>query len=74
MEESKSEFICPECGSTTPAYEAMVSRNLDPDDPWSFVLQTITCGECNTEIPAHLAERWGGISLEDARSQWRDIS
>ena len=33
----------------------------------------MTCAKCLFEIPIHLAERWGGISVEDAMKEWRDL-
>ena len=68
------EFICPECGSTESGYEQYVS--LDPPapkdkNPWSSVLQIITCKQCRREIPAHLGERWNDISIEDAKKVWK---
>ena len=53
------EFICPNCGSTESTAEQYVS--MDPPvpkdkNPWSSVLQIITCKQCHREIPAHLGE------------------
>ena len=70
----EQEFICPECGSTESKYEQHVSRDpLVPKDknPWSSVLQIITCKQCHREIPAHLGERWDNISIEDAQKEWK---
>jgi hypothetical protein len=68
-------FICPECGSG----EAGIVAHISPDprligtDPWAGVLETIQCGNCRRNIPAHLAERWNGLSLEEARKEWRKV-
>jgi len=52
---------------------AMVSTLFDPEVPWSGILQRITCAQCHFVIPAHLAERWNGISVKQARQQWREV-
>jgi len=44
-----------------------------PQDPWNAVLQIIHCADCGRQVPAHLAERWNGLSMEDARREWRDV-
>ena len=70
----EQEFICPECRSTESKYEQYVSRDPPvPKDknPWSSVLQIITCKQCHREIPAHLGERWNNISIEDAQKEWK---
>ena len=66
----KQEFICPECGATESKFEQYVSKDPPiPKDknPWSSVLQIITCKQCHREIPAHLGERWDNRSIEDAK-------
>ena len=68
------EFICPNCGSTESTDEQYISKDApDPKDtnPWSSVLQIITCKQCRREIPAHLGERWNNISIEDAQKEWK---
>ena len=70
---NNNDFICPNCGSTEPGYEEYVSKeNPDSKDtnPWSSVLQIISCEQCHRKIPAHLAERWDNISIEDAKKEW----
>ena len=70
----EQEFICPECRSTESKYEQYVSLDQPvPKDknPWSSVLQIITCKQCHREIPAHLGERWNKISIEDAKKEWK---
>lgn len=58
---------------------AMISRphpgdaDHDPDDPWMEILQSHTCADCGWEIPAHLAERWSGITYEEAQTEWREV-
>ena len=68
----EGKFICPECGSENPSSTCMISSEPNENDPWSGVLQSITCYDCDREIPAHLAERWGGRSIEEARTEWRN--
>ena len=67
------EFICPNCGSTESKDEQYISKDApDPKNtnPWSSVLQIITCKQCHREIPAHLGERWDNRSIEDAKKEW----
>jgi hypothetical protein len=71
LNDEKDTFICPECGSTEASSLLMVSTTFDPRDPWSSVLQRITCAKCDYVIPAHLGERWNNISIEDAQQEWQ---
>ena len=41
------------------------------DDPWVAVVETITCASCNKVISGHLALRYGGISFEEAKIEWK---
>lgn len=62
----KGPFICPECGST----------QLGPVDLAELEdgqRRVYTCATCNFEIPIFLAERWGGISVDDAMREWRQL-
>ena len=68
-----NDFLSPNCGSTESTVEQYVS--MDPPvpkdkNPWSSVLQTITCQKCLKKIPAHLGERWDNRSIEDAKKEW----
>ena len=65
----KGRFICPECGS------AQAERNVsqEPQQYGAKNRRRYTCAKCHFEIPIHLAERWGGISVEDAMKEWRDL-
>jgi len=38
---------------------------------WSGILQQYECSKCHMTIPAHLAERWNGISYEQAVEEWQ---
>ena len=61
------QFICPECGSREPASVRDASK-------WGAGMpRALICASCHFEIPAHLGERWGGISIEDARGEWREV-
>jgi hypothetical protein len=66
-------FICPECGSTECADAVMVDGPFDPSKPWSGVLEHQHCARCRSIIPAHLAERWRNLSVEQAQKMWREI-
>ena len=68
-------FLCPECGSGEPGAVLAVLPHVVPNfaEPWSRVWEKILCAECDAAIPAHLAERWGGRSIADARSEWHEL-
>jgi len=69
-----SHFVCPECGGSNCATMIMhVSTVPDENDPWSMVLKTVKCGQCSSIIPAHLAELWDDISINEAKKEWCDI-
>jgi hypothetical protein len=67
------EFICPECGSLNAGGTLHLSTVPDPEVPWSSVLKIIDCADCHRTIPAHLAERWDGLTIEAAQNEWREI-
>jgi predicted RNA-binding Zn-ribbon protein involved in translation (DUF1610 family) len=72
-DDGRAEFVCPECGSTRPATAQMIGRHATPvrdPNPWAVILQVISCSSCGYRIPAHLAERWEGRSVEQARREW----
>lgn len=74
-DDGQADFVCPECGSTHPATARMIGRHSMPvgdSDPWAAVLQVISCASCGCRIPAHLAERWDGRSVEQARREWAE--
>ena len=70
--EQHAGFLCPECGGDVAVAEMRVQTHFDPTEPWSGVLRRITCAQCERSIPAHLAERWDGMTIDDARSEWRE--
>jgi DNA-directed RNA polymerase subunit RPC12/RpoP len=62
----KRKFVCPECGSQEPEPTSLVrAPKAGPGMRRGYV-----CAKCYFEIPAHLGERWGGISIQDARREW----
>ena len=65
------EFICPECGGTEPGLVEFIEPSGVTSNPWGKVYEIQTCSTCQFRIPAHLAERWEGISEEEARAEWR---
>jgi hypothetical protein len=71
--EENAGFLCPECGSQDAAGVVLVSTVPSDDDPWSAVLERITCARCESVIPAHLAELWDGMLPEEAVKEWRDV-
>jgi predicted RNA-binding Zn-ribbon protein involved in translation (DUF1610 family) len=65
----KRMFVCPECGSQEVEPTSLVrAPKTRPGMPRGYV-----CAKCHFEIPAHLGERWGGISIQDARREWREV-
>jgi len=65
-----STFKCPERGSTELNEFPFVEPEFSEDDPWSGVLQRYKCASCKFTIPAHLAERWDGLSYDQAVQEW----
>ncbi len=64
---TKGQLLCPECGA-----QQFGLKNGE-NSRHRGVRRGYICPECHFEIPAHLAERWGGISVEDAQSEWRQV-
>ncbi len=56
-----------------PGVAMMVSPVFNPDDQASHVLEWMSCEECGSIIPAHIAERWENQSIDDARKEWQEI-
>src|SRR5262245_35968694 len=72
-EHQAGEFICPECEGREAGQRWMVSADPVKRDPWSEILEILKCDSCGSRIPAHLGERWDGISVEQARAEWRSV-
>ena len=68
---SANEFICPECGSHRARPKVFVSAVIREGNPWSVVLQRVQCAKCSAMVPAHLAERWDGMSEGEAQAEWQ---
>jgi hypothetical protein len=66
-------FICPECGHNESREIIFHESKPRNQDPWSNVFQIMTCGKCQSQIPAHLGERWDGLSMEDAKKEWKKV-
>lgn len=65
----RGRFVCPECGSSQPE----PNTSGKDQQPGNGTPRRYACAHCRFEIPVHLAERWGGISIEDARNEWRAV-
>src|SRR5689334_9943459 len=65
-EPEEQPFICPNCGGSGETTTLCVSTAYDPKKPETAVLQYITCAGCGANIPAHLGQRWDGMSEEEA--------
>jgi len=72
--EMANAFLCPECGSEdiTDVLQSCVSTVVS-DEPSSGVLQWDTCGQCHTRIPAHISERWDGLTIDQAKREWQEV-
>ena len=76
---SESSFICPECGGVKVA--RTIRRNAPPllfgsqveADPWLGVLEIIVCDVCGYHVPAHLGERWDGLTETSVEDEWRRV-
>ena len=68
-------FICPNCGGSEVADVSFVS-SLPPEpgdpNPYAGVLYLEACAGCRIWIPGHLAERWDGLTEEEARQEWQE--
>ena len=73
VDNERGRFVCPECCGNVAGSTIFVSTDVSSTDPWSGVLQRIECAGCSTIIPAHIAERWKGISITEAKKQWLDV-
>lgn len=69
MESYQNKFNCPECDSKIFKEKFHYKSKLG-DSLYSSVLQEIQCGSCFMDIPGHLAERSGNISIIDAKNEW----
>ena len=65
------DFKCPNCECEEILEQKFLSIE-EPNDlnPWSSVTQVIKCDSCKKTIPAHLGERWDGITFEEARKEY----
>lgn len=65
-------FICPDCGSTNEGDRVLLSKEpmINEKNPWSNVLEQISCEDCKSIIPAHVAERWDNMSIDAAKKEW----
>jgi len=68
----KNCFLCPQCRGNVPGVATKASPIIKKDNQASHVLAWISCAECGSNIPAHIAERWENQSIDEARKEWRD--
>jgi len=69
-------FICPECGSNNEGNRLLLNKEIsgnDNKDPWSSVLEQISCEDCKSIIPAHIAERWDNMNIDTAKKEWASL-
>jgi hypothetical protein len=70
----RNEFICPECGSHNACEIKLVLTGFaGGGEVWASVSEAYRCAQCNSMIPAQLAERWDNILPEEAQEQWWKI-
>ena len=68
---SNENFICPNCNSKEILEQKFLSIEApNNSDPWSSVTHVIKCDSCKMTIPAHLGERWNGITFEEAKKEY----
>ena len=60
-------FICPACNSRN----QLIIAHIEPIFP-NTITELAMCTDCNENIPAHLAYRWDGLSIKQAREKWKD--
>ncbi len=67
-------FICPECGSRKASESRfMANESLVQRTDGQVTTRTRTCIGCGYEIPLHLGERHGEVSIEQARREWHTV-
>lgn len=70
-------FVCPECGSEHERQRILCSPPAltfvgeIETQPWLGVLEVIVCDGCGYHVPAHLGERWDGLTESTAEDEWR---
>ena len=76
---NKIGFICPECGGEKVARTIHCSPppllfgSQIETDPWLGVLEVIVCDGCGYHVPAHLGERWDGLTETTAEEEWQRV-
>ena len=71
-----NDFICPNCGSTKEEGRILLSKEPvlnKKRNAWASVLEQVTCKDCRSIIPTHLAERWNNISIDEAKKEWANL-
>jgi hypothetical protein len=66
-------FLCPECGSAEAKGSEFVETVYKKGDVWSVVALRYLCGRCQSVVPAHLGERWDGLSIKEGRDVWQKV-
>jgi predicted RNA-binding Zn-ribbon protein involved in translation (DUF1610 family) len=66
-------FVCPECGGTEAAVHLRVIPASTDTSPWGQVHAREVCTSCRRVVPTSLAERWNGMTLEEAREIWHRL-
>ena len=70
---ARNDFVCPACGARQPRPEPEHVRPLNSEGPWGGLVPSLRCPACGRDVPQHLAERWNGLSIEEAAAEWRHV-
>ena len=66
-------FICPECGSRKASESRLMANDTLRSTQEQVTTRTRICIGCGYEIPLHLGERHGEVSIEQARREWHRV-
>ena len=76
---NESSFICPECGGGKVArtiqrsVPTLLFGSQVEADPWLGVSEIIICAGYGYHVPAHLGERWDGLTKTSAEDEWQCV-
>lgn len=73
MLDPRADFICPACGARNVDPDLKGPATLSPEDKGGGILPHVTCPICERRVPQHLAERWGGLSVDEAAAEWKQL-
>lgn len=66
-----NKFMCPECGSRVAgAIKLALTGFVGGGEVWADVSEAYRCAECDSIVPAQLAERRDNLLLEEVQERW----